>query len=29
VNDVTGISDQAPVRVVGAQFDPNVNPRER
>ncbi len=29
VIDVTRISDQRPVRVVGAPFEPNVNPRER
>ena len=29
VIDVTRISDQTPVRVVGAPFEPNVNPRER
>ena len=29
VIDVTRISDQTPVRVVGAPFEPNVNPRQR
>jgi len=29
VMDVTRTSDQTPVRVVGARFEPNVNPRER
>ena len=27
--DVTRVSDQTPVRVVGAPFEPNVNPRQR
>jgi hypothetical protein len=27
--DVTRISERAPVRVVGAPFEPNVNPRQR
>ncbi|WP_407194232.1 hypothetical protein [Bradyrhizobium sp. STM 3566] len=29
VIDITRTSIQAPVRVVGAPFEPNVNPRER
>jgi hypothetical protein len=29
VIDVTRVSDQTPVRVVGAPFEPNVNPRAR
>ena len=29
VIDVTPISDRTAVRVVGAPFEPNVNPRER
>ncbi|GMO13933.1 MULTISPECIES: hypothetical protein [Bradyrhizobium] len=29
VIDVTRTSVQTPVRVVGAPFEPNVNPRER
>ena len=29
VTDVTPIPAQTPVRIVGAPFEPNVNPRER